>query len=421
MTPSPAAFDTVLDHAVMPDGRAASIGLARGRIAAIAADDGALGPANERIDLGFALLVPGLVDGHVHLDTTFLGDVWRPHQPCSSGFSVAERLAIQKDWIRKGAPVEQRAAALIERAVACGTTTMRTHVEIDVDLGLDMLARIVALRERYRDAISIQIVGLARGLVCRPGTLELMEEAMRCGVEIVGGVDPASFEGDVALHLDRVFGLAERFATGVDIHLHDFGLLGLFQLDAVAERTEALGMQGRVAVAHAYALGSSPDHAVRSTGDGLAKAGVAIMTNAPGNLPIPPILTLRDAGVTVFAGNDDIRDSWWPYGDADMLQRAMMIGYRSGFYTDEHLTLAFDLITRNAAAALGISDHGLRVGAAADLVVLAAQHVPEAVVARPPRRTVIRSGRMVASGGIYCGPGATGLLADPNARSGNRG
>ena len=122
-----------------------------------------------------------------------------------------------------------------------------------------------------------------------------------------------------------------------------------------------------------------------------------------GTLPMPPILTFREAGVNVFAGNDDIRDSWWPYGDADMLQRVMLIGYRSGFYTDEELSLAFDLATINAAHALGLSEYGLRIGAPADLVALPVRQVPEAVVVRPAERTVFKSGQIVASNGSYLG------------------
>jgi cytosine deaminase len=403
-------FDTVLDHVLLASGETVAIGIAGGKIAAIEPNGSLLDGARERIDLEFSLVLPGLVDGHVHLDTTFLGDVWRPHEPCRAGFSVRERLAIQKAWLKAGAPVEQRAAALIERAVAAGTTTVRTHVEIDIDLGLGLLDAILGLRERYRHVISIQIVGLPRGLIRRPGTLELMEEALRRGAEVVGGVDPASFEGDIDGHLNKVFDLAERFATSVDLHLHDFGLLGLFQLEAIAERTKAHGMQGRVAVAHAYALGSSPDYAVQSTAAKLAEAQVAIMTSAPGSMPIPPVLALRRAGVTVFAGNDDIRDSWWPYGDADMLQRVMLIGYRSGLYTDDELVLAFDFATDSAACALGISNYGLRIGASADLLALPARHVPEAVVARPLDRTVFKAGRIVASKGRY------GLTAIPDIR-----
>jgi cytosine/creatinine deaminase len=37
---------------------------------------------------------------------------------------------------------------------------------------------------------------------------------------------------------------------------------------------------------------------------------------------------LRAAGVPIFAGNDDIRDTWSPYGTGDMLKRAAIIGGR---------------------------------------------------------------------------------------------
>ncbi len=69
---------------------------------------------------------------------------------------------------------------------------------------------------------------------------------------------------------------------------------------------------------------------------------------------------LRKAGVTVFSGNDNIRDSWWPYGDGDMLGRAMMIGYRSGFYTDQELGIAFELVTLAGAKALRLKAMGCK-------------------------------------------------------------
>jgi cytosine deaminase len=131
----------------------------------------------------------------------------------------------------------------------------------------------------------------------------------------------------------------------------------------------------------------------------LAAAGVAIMTNAPGNHAFPPVAALRQAGVTVFSGSDNIRDSWWPYGDGDMLSRANMIGYRSGFYEDHELAAAFDVVTHAGAKALGLEGYGIVVGASADFVAMRAQHVPEAVVAVPRDRTVYRRGRAVASGG----------------------
>ena len=126
------------------------------------------------------------------------------------------------------------------------------------------------------------------------------------------------------------------------------------------------------------------------------------MTNAPGARPFPPIKLLREAGVTVFGGCDNIRDSWWPYGDGDMLGRAMMIGYRSGFNTDADLALAFDIVTEGGARALRLDDYGLSVGAKADFVTLDAPHIPQAVVDLPKARSVWKNGRHVVKAGQIC-------------------
>src|SRR5690606_16030799 len=182
-------------------------------------------------------------------------------------------------------------------------------------------------------------------------------------------------------------------------HLHDGDLLGVFEIEEICRRTIAAGMRNRVAISHAYALGQVPDAVVKRAADLLAEAGVAIMTNAPGNHGFPPVRALHDAGVTVFAGNDNIRDAWWPYGEGDMLERAMIIGYRSGFLTDEDLSLAFDLTIRHAAQVLGLEGYGIAPGNPASFIVVDAVSVPEAVAARPVRERVYKNGSLVAEGG----------------------
>jgi cytosine deaminase len=123
------------------------------------------------------------------------------------------------------------------------------------------------------------------------------------------------------------------------------------------------------------------------------------MTNAPGNHNFPPVALLRAAGVTVFSGNDNIRDSWWPFGDGDMLRRAEIIAYRSGFYTDTELAAAFEVVTAGGAKALNLEGYGIAIGAKADFVTLAAEHIPEAVVAIPKPRRVFKGGQLVAENG----------------------
>ena len=400
-------LDLVLDGATLPDGAVASIGISGGRIAAISAS---LPAARARIFIDAALVLPGLIDAHVHLDKTLIGDVWQPHRAgASADFSVMERVAIERDILRSAAPVEQRAAALVELAVSRGTTHLRSHVDIDPETGLKSLHGVLAVRERYRDAVSIQIVAFPqRGLMSCPGTLELLDEALRQGAHLIGGLDPSGVDHDVDGQLGAVFGLAERHGAGIDIHLHDPAFEGLAELAQIAQRTKALGMAGRVNVSHAYALGMVPDSDAQRVAECLADAGVSILTNAPGNHPWPSVSRLRNAGVTVIAGSDNIRDAWWPYGDADMLERAMLVGYGSGFLTDAELAVALDLATHSAARVLGLADYGVHVGAMADLVVVDARNVAEAVVMRPPRRHVFKSGRLVASNGAFTYPLASG-------------
>ena len=88
------------------------------------------------------------------------------------------------------------------------------------------------------------------------GAPDLLASALMAGADLVGGLDPAGFDNDVKGQLDIVFGLAERFGKGIDIHLHDGGETGAAELRDIAERTIAAGLQGRVAVSHAFALGS---------------------------------------------------------------------------------------------------------------------------------------------------------------------
>lgn len=397
------AFDKIFLNARFDGGARHHIAVKDGRIAAIMPADTPTGGA-EMVDLGNALVVPGFVEGHIHLDTSFYGDAWRPHKPCTDGFNVHERVAFQAQNMAVSAPMDVRARNQLDLCIAHGSTQMRSHVMVDGSVGLKSLETILRVREEYRDLIDIQLVAFPQsGILASPGTPQLLDDAIGLGANLVGGLDPASFDRDVEKHLDVVFGAANKHGIDVDIHLHDTGTLGAFEIEQIAARTRALGMEGHVAISHAYGLGDISADQLKTVADTLARSGVAIMTNAPGARPFPPILALRNAGVTVFSGNDNIRDSWWPYGDGDMLRRATTLGYRSGFNVDEELRVAFDVVTEAGAKALRLEGYGLRVGAKADFVTLDAEHVPEAVVAVPHGRSVYKEGKLVAVNGKVVG------------------
>ena len=392
-------IDTLFTNAKLADGSLNDIAVTGGRIAAIApAGSGTVATAT--VDIAGALLVPSFVEGHIHLDTSFYGDTWIPHKPCTDGFDVHERVAFQAENMAQAAPMDERARNQLDLCIANGTVQMRSHVMVDGSVGLASLETILGVREDYKGIIDIQLVAFPQfGILKSPGTADLLDAAIGLGADLVGGLDPASFDRDPKGHLDVVFGVAEKHSVDVDIHLHDAGTLGAFTVEEICDRTVALGMQGHVAVSHAYGLGDLTPDAQKRIAARIAKSGVSIMTNAPGNHNFPPVAILRAAGVTVFSGSDNIRDSWWPYGDGDMLRRAEIIGYRSGFYVDEELAAAFDVVTAAGAKALRLEDYGIAVGAKADFVTLDATHVPEAVVAVPKGRRVFKAGRLVAENG----------------------
>jgi cytosine/adenosine deaminase-related metal-dependent hydrolase len=377
------------------DGAPADLGLAGGRVARIAPANSLAGAEVLRCD--GLLVLPGLVDGHIHLDKTHLGLPWRPHRPDAT---VAGRIEAEKAERRAIAePMALRARRLVEQVAARGTTALRTHVDVDTEVGLDGLDALLALRAEVAHLCDIQIVAFPQsGVTSHPGAAGLLEAAIRAGADLVGGLDPAGIDEDIEGQLGIVFGIAERQGVGLDIHLHDPGELGAYELRRIAARTRAAGLQGRVAVSHAYALAMVEEGTLARTAAALAEAGVAVMTNGPGPEPIMPVKRLVAEGVTVFVGSDNIRDAWSPYGNGDMLERARLVGYRAGLLTDAELRLGLDLVTLAPARVMG-RESGIAEGAPADLVLVRAAHVPEAVAAAPPRELVVKAGRVVARAG----------------------
>lgn len=376
------------------------IAIRDGRIAAISANLRAEDP--DIVDGRGMLVLPPFVETHIHLDKILWGLPWTPN---CSGPTLKDMIENEKR-IRctLEASVEQRAGNLIRQCVAMGSTFIRSHVDIDPDYGLSNLHGVMAARERHRHAIDIEIVAFPQvGVLRRPGTAELLDAAIAEGAAVVGGLDPAGIDGDPVGQLDIIFSTADRRGAKVDIHLHDLGELGLYELQQICERTRALGLGGRVTVSHAFCLGTARTDRLHAAAEELARAGVSIITAAPGDLAMPPVDVLRAAGVRVACGSDAIRDTWTPFGNGDMLERAMLVAYRAGYRKDEQLESTLDMATTEAAALVGISDYGLKVGAEGSLVLLAAETRAEAVVSRPRERIVIKKGKVVARDSRWIG------------------
>jgi cytosine/adenosine deaminase-related metal-dependent hydrolase len=297
---------------------------------------------------------------------------------------------------------EERAGNLIRECVAQGTSHLRTHVDIDLESGLAKLEGVLAARERYCDRATVQIVAFPQSGVMRcPGVLDLLDAAVRNGADLVGGIDPLEIDRDPKGQLDGIFAIAARRGVGLDIHLHEPGEMGLFNVQEICARTKALGLAGKVTISHGFCLGGVTERKAVEAAETMAEAGVALVTHGAGGLTMPPIEMLRAAGVLVFAGNDDIRDTWSPYGTGDLLERAAMIGWKGDFRRDDQIEVAFDLVSTAGARALGIGDYGITAGSPATLFTIAVGCVAEAVAAHPARKLVLFDGKIVARDGAF--------------------
>ncbi|MCX7230139.1 MAG: amidohydrolase family protein [Burkholderiales bacterium] len=297
-------------------------------------------------DAAGKLALPGFVEAHTHLDKTLLGMGWHPH---GAGPRIIDK--IDHERALKG--------------------------PLDID----------------------RVAFPQSGLLRRPGTLELMDRALAMGVEVVGGLDPCAIDRDPKAHLDAVFALSQKHGRPIDIHLHEPGEMGAFSLELIFERIRALGLHGQVTVSHAFCLGAPDRDLVDPLIAQLAELDVAIMTTGPAARPAPPVARLLAAGIRVCSGSDGIRDTWSPYGNGDMLERAMFVGLRNNFRRDEDVALAFHTCTRGGADVMRIDGYGLEPGCAADLLIVPGETVTDAVVSRPMDRVVVKRGAVVARGG----------------------
>ncbi|MEB7504081.1 amidohydrolase family protein [Arthrobacter koreensis] len=349
------------------------------------------------------ILLPSFSDVHVHLDSNRLGLPMRPHTgaPGVWGMMLNDR----RNWRDAESSVSDRATNCLGAMIARGTTRVRTYAQVDVDAGLERFEGVLAARESHRDRADVEVIAFPQaGLLREDGSADVLEEALKLGADVVGGIDPCSLDRDPVRHLDIVFGLAEKYGVPVDIHLHEPGQLGLFSAQLIVERTKALGMQGLVTISHGYGLTDLPADQLQDLLDEFAALDISMTTIAPAGQPLP-LQQLAEAGVRVGLGQDGQRDYWSPYGNADMLDRTWQLAFTSRFRADELIEHCVAVATVGGASVLdprsrrlsSVADRpGLALGDPAELVLLEGDTVTAAVMDRLPGRAVIHRGRVVA-------------------------
>jgi cytosine deaminase len=394
-------LDLVLRNCRVP-ARAAptDLAIADGRIVALGPTRE---PARETRDLAGRLVTPGLVEAHLHPDKALLTD-----RVSGSAGTAAEAIRLTGEAKRgfTADDIAARARRVLDLAVPAGTTAMRAHVEVDPIVGLAGMQALLALRREYAPAIDIQLCAFAQeGILQSPGTEGLLRRALEMGADLVGGC-PYN-DTDARRHIEIVFGLAREFGVDADFHIDFFDEPEHLHVREIVRQTERAGWQGRVAVGHLTELAAlAPAEQATLTAE-LAGAGIGVISLPLTDLylmgrrdernvrrGIAPIRRLLEAGVPVALASNNIRNPFTPVGTADPAHLTFVGAVAAHMGTPELMRELVATVTTYPARILNLRDYGCEAGCRADLVVWECERPEEIVMALPPRRLVVKAGRV---------------------------
>ncbi|MEZ5669648.1 MAG: amidohydrolase family protein [Alphaproteobacteria bacterium] len=380
-------MDLILRNAIKAEGpgRPVDIGIADGRIAAIAP---ALAADGESLDLGGRLVVPGLVETHLHLDKSCIMDRVAVREGTLAE-AVAQVAAAKRGFT--AADVAERAGRTLRKCIVNGTMRIRTHVEVDPVIGLTGFAGVKAAAADHGWAVDVEIcVFPQEGLLNNPGTEALMRAALSDGARVVGAAPYT--DSDPHGQIDRVFAIARDFDADIDMHLDLSADAASLDADHVCRQADAHGWGGRVAIGHVTKLAFLEPERFAATARRLADAGVAVTVLPSTDLfligrerdhaiprGVAPAHRLLAHGVNCSLSTNNVLNAFTPFGDASLIRMANLFANVAQLGTPAEMAECLAMVSARSARLMNLGDYGVAVGAPADIVVLDASDPATAV------------------------------------------
>lgn len=387
-------------------GEPLEVGISNGKITAVTREG--LPPAAREIDAEGCMISPAFVETHFHLENALIWDGAINH----SG-TLEEAIEVYAQ-IKQDMPVEdivQRASVALQTAIANGVQWFRSHVDIDRVGQLRLLAGNVAVREKFKDLIDLQLVAFPQmGMARDPEVIDLMWQALEQGADVVGGMPHGERTlDDAARQIEIAFQMAKKYNADIDMHVDETDDPYWHSLELLAEQTIENGWQGRVTAGHCCAMSAWDDALAERIIDKVARARINVITIAPINLMlqgrgdshpkrrgIARVKELLEAGVNVSCGQDDLQNMFYSFGSMDPLEVALIVAHAAHLSSPAEIQAAFDMPRYSAARNFRLENYGVKVGAVANLVVLDAGSAVEALRRRGDRRYVIRQGQVLS-------------------------
>ncbi|MCG7372021.1 cytosine deaminase [Pseudomonas luteola] len=381
------------------------------RIAAIESQVAFVSPASaEILDARGNLVIPPFVEPHIHLDATLTAGEprWNMSGTLFEGIECwGERKATITHEDTKA-----RAKQTINALAVHGIQHVRTHVDV-TDASLAALKAMLEIREETSHLVDTQIVAFPQeGIESYPQGRELMEEAIRLGADVVGGIPHFEYTREQGVSSVKfLMDLAERTGCLVDVHCDETDDPHSRFLEVLAEEARSRGMGSRVTASHTTAMGSYDNAYCSKLFRLLSRSGISFIScptesihlqgrfdTFPKRRGVTRVNELLEAGMNVCFGQDSIVDPWYPLGNGNILrvlEAGLHICHMLGY---ERLQHALDLVTVNSANAMQLGDrYGLEVGRPANLLILSADSDYEMIRSQGLPLFSVREGRVLMS------------------------
>lgn len=354
------------------------------------------------------LVAPTFVNTHMHLDKVYTSISGRD----SEEETLEESIKIMHDRKKnyKVEDVKERAVRAIKECVAYGCTKIRTNVDIDNMANLVGLKGVLAAKEECKDICDIQIVAFPQeGIFNNKGTEKLMWEAMENGADVVGGMPAAEWlDSHSKKHVDLVFEIAKKYNALIDMHMDQSKNMFDRSLEYAAVKTIEEGMQGKVTGGHCTSIAYQNQSHASKVMEILKIADFNVCTNTqtlsimgidnePRTRGVTRIREMVELGINVVTAQDTICDGFHLYGTGDPLDYGLLCAYTAQYNTPKTARIIFDMITKNSARVFNPNEeYGISVGNVADLNIIDAPNVHEALRLRASRPYVIKKGKVIA-------------------------
>ncbi|MFD1064772.1 cytosine deaminase [Oceanobacillus locisalsi] len=339
------------------------------------------------VDVNGSLVLPPFIEPHIHLDTTLTaGDpAWNQSGTLFEGI---QRWSERKETLTME-DVKKRSKTALKWQIAQGIQYVRTHVDV-TDPELTALKAMLEVKQEMAPYIDIQLVAFPQeGIHSYPNGKELLEEALKLGADVVGGIPHFEFTREYGVDSMRVaFDLAEKYDKLVDIHCDEIDDEQSRFVEVVAKEAYERGWGERTTASHTTAMGSYNDAYTSKLFRLLKMSHINFVSNPlvnihlqgrfdtyPKRRGLTRVKEIQEAGMNICFGHDDIFDPWYPLGTGNMLQVLHMGIHASQLMGYEQIVNSIDLVTKNSAKTLHIEEeYGIEAGKPANFIVLSADN-----------------------------------------------